>query len=175
MPDVTARIDIPTRTIVKVVLVLATLWFLARIGPVLLQLFGGLLLAMTLYPPVVRLQARGYSKGRAIVTVFGVFVAGLSIVLAVLIPRLIEDGQTFWENLPGYIEDGTGWLDERAPWIVDRLNAWAQSQQGDIELANDVDDVPSGTGGDQSTGPSDVTAEGEIAAQADGGIFDVRT
>jgi predicted PurR-regulated permease PerM len=175
MPDVTARIDVPTRTIVKVVLVLAVLWFLRQIGPVLLQLFGGLLLAMTLYPPVVRLRARGYSKGRAIVTVFGVFVVGLAIVLAVLVPRLIDDGRTFWEDLPEYVADGGGWIKENAPWIYDRLESWAQSQAGATDLGATDDDLPTATDGGQSTGTIDLTSEDEIAAETDGGFFDARS
>jgi predicted PurR-regulated permease PerM len=174
MPDVTARIEIPTRTIVKVLLVLAALWFLQRIAPVLLQLFGGLLLAMTLYPPVVRLRARGYSKGRAIVTVVGTFVAGLAIILAVLVPRLIDDGQDFWESLPEYIDDGLGWVEERTPWIVERLRDWAESQTGEADIVVTEEVPPQATDGGQNTGTFDLTDEENVVTETPGGIFDVR-
>jgi predicted PurR-regulated permease PerM len=132
MHEVTARIDIPTRTIVKVVLVLATLWFLARIGPVLQQIFAGLLLAMSLYPPVARLQQRGMPKGRAIASVFGTVVAVITLALAFLVPQWIEEGQAFVDDLPGYVEDGTTWLRDNIPWLHDRLVEAAGGSEQDV-------------------------------------------
>ena len=140
MQHVTARIDIPTRTIVKVVLVLATLWFLARIGPVLQQLFFGLVLAMALYPPVARLQQRGMPRGRAIAMVFGTVVSVVALALAFLVPQWIDEGQAFFDDLPGYVEDGTAWLDDHIPWLYDRLvEAAGGSESGVTDEAGDVD------------------------------------
>jgi hypothetical protein len=175
MPEVTARIEIPTRTILKVLLVLAVLWLLARIGPVLYQLFAGILLAMTLYPPVARLQRRGFPKGRAIATVFGIFVLGLAAALWFLIPHWIDDGEEFWENLPEYVDDGTAWLERRAPWLVERLQAWADAQSGQEQIATESGDADAGTGADVSTGTTDPTgSEVTEGASDDGGVFDVR-
>ena len=148
MPEVTARIEIPTRTILKLLLVLATLWFLARIGPVLQQLFAGLLIALALYPPVARLQRRGMAKGPSIATVFGGLLAVLVLLLWFLVPHMVDEGQDFVENADEYVEEGASWLDDNVPWLYDRLLAAAEDWSGtdDIDLEEGLDQTGAGDG-----------------------------
>lgn len=56
---VTTRLELPYRTIARVVLSLALLWLLGRLWTLLLLLFIALLLAAALDPVVARLQRRG--------------------------------------------------------------------------------------------------------------------
>ena len=160
MHEVTARIEIPTRTILKVMLVLAALWFVARIGPVLQQVFAGILVAMALYPPVARLQRRGFSKGRAIATVFGVLLLVVALTLGFLIPGMIDEGQEFVDQAPEYLDDGAYWLEDNLPWFYDQLEAWVEGDAGG-ELDSDAGEPESGTGGEIDAGPGNLDT-GEV-------------
>lgn len=142
MPEVTARIEIPTRTIIRVIVTLTAIWFFFQIGPVLAQLGFGVLLALTLYPPVARMQARGYSKGKAIAAVFGGFVVGLLAILLLLGPELVDETQSFWDNAPDYWAESAGWLQEHQPWLYNRVDDWINGQ--------------SNSDGSSDTGPFDV-------------------
>src|SRR5215212_9287131 len=80
-PVVTARVEIPFRTIVRLLLTLAVLWILMKIGPGLAQIFGGIVVAAALSPPIQMLRRRGFGRGKALATVIGGFVAALTLVL----------------------------------------------------------------------------------------------
>ncbi len=164
-PVVTARIEIPFRTIIRLLLTLAALWFLIKIGAVLAQIFGGIVVAAALYPPIQMLRRRGYGRGRALATVIGGFVAALTIILVFVIPPLIDESQELVDDVPTYIEDGFTWLKDNQRWLYDQMLTWGE------DLAN-TDAVISDDSTDQEPA-SDTTGafdngspEEEIAVEA---------
>jgi predicted PurR-regulated permease PerM len=101
---VTVRHELPLRTIVTVLAVLALLWLLAQLWTLLLSLFIALLLTAALDPPVTRLERRGVPRSISI-AVFVLALAGIVVGVAVLVvPPLLEQGTQLAEAAPGYLE-----------------------------------------------------------------------
>ncbi len=170
MPVVTARIEIPFRTIFRLLLTLAALWFLIRIGGVLAQLFGALVGAAALYPPILALRRRGFGRGRALATVIGGFVAVLTLSLVFVIPPLVDESQVLVDDLPGYIEEGLTWLDENQGWLYDQVLNWSEDiANTDAVISDDPaeETMSSDTTGSIDSGSQREEIAVEAAVQAD--------
>lgn len=122
------RIELPTHTILRVILVVAALWLLRRLWPVLLLVLIASFLAIALNPAVTGLQRRRLSRGPAILVVLVVFVAALAGLGLLLIPPLVEQGQSLAENLPDYVERAQRTVNEN-PTVRDWLQRNAQQGQ----------------------------------------------
>jgi predicted PurR-regulated permease PerM len=132
------EIELPWRTIGRVLLTLGFLWFVFATRGVLLQIFVGLLLAAALFPLVWRLQKRGFRRGTAVLIVlFGTF-GVLILLVAAVVPPLIEEAADFWENLPTYTRDSLGFLEEREPDLYNRAVEYVDTQTSDVTAA-DID------------------------------------
>jgi predicted PurR-regulated permease PerM len=167
-PVVTARIEIPFRTIIRLLLTLAALWFLIKIGAVLAQIFGGLVVAAALYPPILALRRRGFGRGRALATVIGGFLAILTIVLVFVIPPVVNESQELVDDVPTYIDEGMGWLRDNQRWLFDQILTWGE----DIANAeNVISEEPSNEEATtDTTGSFDSgSPEEEIAVEAEVG------
>ena len=127
---VTTRIELPTRTIVKVVLTLAILWLLGRLWTLLLLLFIALLLAAALDPVVGRLERRGWPRAASVTLIVVLLVAVIAAVGLVLIPPVIDEGQAFAAELPAYVDRAEGLLDAN-PELVERLREAANRGSAD--------------------------------------------
>lgn len=123
------RIEIPARTVLRILLVLAVLWVLSQIWMALFQVFLGIMIALALLPIVGRLERRGLSRSTAVVAVIGSAIGILALVLALVVPRAIADAQDFWDNLPTYVENGLSWLEGPQPDVYADAVAWAERQQ----------------------------------------------
>ena len=126
LPVVTARVEIPFRTIIRLLLTLAVLWFLIQIGSVLVQMFAALVVAAALYPPIRGLRRRGFGRGRALATVIGGFLAILTLALVFVIPPVIDESQALADDLPGYVEEGLTWLEANQGWLYDQVLTWSE-------------------------------------------------
>ena len=129
-PTVTTRIELPTRTIAKVILTLAILWLLGQLWTLLLLLFIALLLAAALDPVVGRLERRGWPRAASVTLIVVLLVAGIAAVGLVLIPPVIDEGQAFAADLPAYVDRAEGVLDAN-PELVDRLRDAANRGSAD--------------------------------------------
>jgi predicted PurR-regulated permease PerM len=101
---VTTRIELPFKTIARVILTLAFLWLLARIWNILLLLFIAVLLAAAVNPIIRRLQRQGVPRGGAVAIVFLALLGTLAGILLLVIPPLIDEGRAFAADLPSYVE-----------------------------------------------------------------------
>ena len=124
------RIELPTRTIIKVLLTLALLWIVFRIHGVLIELFVASVLAAALYPPVRWLRARGLGRTPAILGVLGAFVLVLAAFVIFIGGPLVHEAQAFIKALPTYVQDGEGFLRSN-PTLYDRLQSSSQSASAD--------------------------------------------
>jgi len=101
---VTTRIELPAKTIAKVVLTLAILWLLQRLWTILLLLFIAVLLAAALNPLVKRLQQRGIPRAGAVAIILIGMIGSFALILLLVIPPLIDEGRAFAMDLPAYVE-----------------------------------------------------------------------
>ena len=127
---VTNRIELPTRTIVKVLVTLALLWVIFQIHGILIELFVASLLAAALYPPVRWLRARGLGRAPAILSVLAAFIAILVAFVVFIGGPLVREAWDFVQALPTYVQDGQRFLNSN-PDLYNRLRSQAQSASAD--------------------------------------------
>jgi predicted PurR-regulated permease PerM len=94
------RFELSPKTLVVLVLVVASLWLLIRLWPVLLVLIVALLVAGTLSPAVRWLEEKGVRRGFGIAIVFTVFFVLALLVAFLTIPTLMSQGVALLDNEP---------------------------------------------------------------------------
>jgi predicted PurR-regulated permease PerM len=94
------RFELSPKTLVVLVLVVASLWLLIRLWPVLLVLVVALLVAGTLSPAVRWLEEKGVRRGFGIAIVFTAFFISAIIVVVLTIPTLMSQAVALLENEP---------------------------------------------------------------------------
>jgi predicted PurR-regulated permease PerM len=94
------RFELSLKTLVALVLVVASLWLLIRLWPVLLVLVVALLVAGTLSPAVRWLEEKGVRRGFGIAIVFTAFFISAIIVVVLTIPTLMSQAVALLENEP---------------------------------------------------------------------------
>lgn len=87
-----------------VLLVVGLAWSLLALIEVWMIILGALLLAATLNPAVAWLEARArMPRGVAVAVTFAAVLAGVGVLLFVLIPGIISQGQELANRLPGFV------------------------------------------------------------------------
>jgi predicted PurR-regulated permease PerM len=94
------RFELSPKTLVALVLVVASLWLLIRLWPVLLVLVVALLVAGTLSPAVRWLEGKRVGRGFGIAIVFTVFFILTLLVVVLTIPTLVSQAVALLENEP---------------------------------------------------------------------------
>ena len=92
--------EVSTRTLVALVLVVASLWLLVRLWPVLLVLVVALIVVGTLSPAVRWLEEKRVKRGAGIAIVFGAFFVLAILVVAITIPALLSQAGALLEHEP---------------------------------------------------------------------------
>src|SRR5829696_7810709 len=100
----TVRHELPLRTIVKVLVVLAVLWLLAQLWSLLLSLFVAFLLTAALDPPVSRLEQRGVPRAASVAIIVLAFAGVVAGSVLLVVPPLVEQGTQLAEAFPGYLD-----------------------------------------------------------------------
>lgn len=129
-PALTTRIELPTRTIFKVVLTLGLLWLLVKLWSLLLLLFVGLLLAAALDPLVTRLERRGWPRSLSVALIVAVLAVVAALALSILVPPVVDEATQFAQNLPAYVDEAQGVLN-RNPALFGRLRDVANQGAAD--------------------------------------------
>jgi predicted PurR-regulated permease PerM len=122
------KIELPWRTVAKVILILVLIWLLLRLWSILLLVMIGLLLSAALDPAVAMLERRGLKRGRAVAVIFFALLGVISLLLLLAIPPMIQEGADFAEDLPEYVERTRGLLESRYPSVYERMVDFAQQQ-----------------------------------------------
>lgn len=128
--QVISKLELPARTIVKVILTLVILWLLNRLWPTFLLGFVALLIAAALFPIVRWLEHHGFRRSLAVATVFIALIGVIALILGIVIPPLIDDGRKFSAELPTYVERAQRILN-RNPDLYERLQAASQRGAAD--------------------------------------------
>ena len=131
-PDgrVATQLELPWRTIVRVLLLLASLWLAVRLWEVAVQLLIALVLAAALEPAVRWLQRRRLPRALAVATVVVGILGGLALGVTLLLQPLIDESRAFADELPAYVEDGRALLEDNSD-LYARLQSGAQSASAD--------------------------------------------
>lgn len=127
---VTTRIELPAKTIAKVILTLVIIWLLTRLWTILLLLFIAVLLAAALNPAVMRIQRRGMPRSGAVALVFLTLFSFFVLILLLVVPSLIDEGRAFADELPSYVERTQRILRDN-PDIYERLQDAANRGSAD--------------------------------------------
>lgn len=130
------EIELPWRTVGRVLLTLGFLWFVSATSDVLIQIFVGLLLAAALFPLVWRLEKRGMRRGTSVLAVLFGTLGILVLIVAAVVPPLIQEATEFWENLPTLARESLGFLEEREPDLYNRAIAYVDEQTSDMTTAD---------------------------------------
>jgi len=120
------KVEISHRTIIFTVFFILLLWLLFQIRQIILALFVSLILMSALNPAVDRLERLRIPRALAILLLYLVIFGVIGIILAGLIPPLVDQTSTLISRLPSYLE-GLG-----LPAIDEDIIASQISQLGSI-------------------------------------------
>lgn len=149
-PPQRIEIDIPWRTIIRILATIGFLLLVTRLSEVLFQIFLGFLLAAALFPLVLRLERKGVRRGLAVIIVLLGVLLVLALVIAAVVPSLIQQAADFWNNLPQHARDAFSWLQPREPELYNRIIAYVDKQTTGADVT-DVDiDVEQAISGGQT-------------------------
>lgn len=137
-PPQRIEIDIPWRTIIRILATIGFLLLVSRLSEILFQIFLGFLLAAALFPLVLRLERRGVRRGIAVVLILLGVLGGLALIIAAVVPSLIQQAADFWNNLPQHARDAFSWLQPREPELYNRIIAYVDRQTSGADVS-DVD------------------------------------
>src|ERR1035437_1049123 len=108
------RIEIAPWTIISIVLVIASLWIILRLLPVILVLVGALMIVGALGPVIEWLERRGMRRGAAIAVVFSVLFVSVVLIFALTLPELVTQVKGLFATEPALRERLAVWF-ERFP------------------------------------------------------------
>lgn len=148
---ITTRIEVPTRTILKVVGTLVVIWLLLQVLSIFLLLLLALLLALALSPAVSRLENRGMPRVVAAVSVYVVLFLIVIGFIALIVPPMITQIDNTIEHAPEYVEAFDDVLD-RYPTVRDQVDNYLADLNSD-------EDQGSGSGEQDGSTSAPVTAE----------------
>ena len=114
------RIEIPFRTIIRVVLSLFAIWILLQVWHIFLLVFVALFLAMALLPLVLRLTQWGVPYAGSVGIVALLMVGVIAGFFALIMPPMVDEIQNLVDNAPDYAENFQRVLD-RYPEIDARV------------------------------------------------------
>jgi predicted PurR-regulated permease PerM len=130
----TVRIEIPTRTIIKVIVTLVMIWLVLKVASILLLLLLAIIVCLALLPVVRRLEHRGMPRGFAVITVFSGLIGIIAGFLWLIVPPLVTQSQNLVDNAPSYVAQFDDILD-RYPSVRDQVDAYLGTGEADPEQA----------------------------------------
>lgn len=113
------RLEIPFRTIIRVVLSLFVVWLLMQVSDILLLVVIALILTMAMIPPVRGLERRGLPRVVAAGIVFAILIGLIAGFFGLILPPLIAQIQSVIDNFPEYSQRLERFI-ERYPSIHDQ-------------------------------------------------------
>jgi predicted PurR-regulated permease PerM len=102
--SLTVRHELPSRTILQMLVVVAGVWLFGHLWSQLLLFAVALLLASALEPVVTRLENRGWPRGRAVGLIFVLLVIAFTLLIAIIVPPTVEQGRRLIDDLPTYMD-----------------------------------------------------------------------
>ena len=147
----TVRVEIPLRTIIKVILTLVIIWLVLKVASIFLLLLLAIIVCLALLPVVRRLENRGMPRGFAVVTVISGLIGIIAGFLWLIVPPLITQTQNLVDNAPEYVENFDDILD-RYPSVRDQVDTYLGT--GDEDADQSPLESAQGTGGEEDPAPA---------------------
>ncbi|MBP1749970.1 MAG: family transporter [Deltaproteobacteria bacterium] len=94
------RFEMSPATMVQIILILACMWLLIKLWPVLLVLVVALLIVGTMSPAVSLMEARGVKRGLGIAIVFTLLFVVAALAVTLTIPSLVAQASALVEQEP---------------------------------------------------------------------------
>jgi putative heme transporter len=107
------RLEISTRGVITIALVLLTIWMLLRLWDVFILVVVSLMLATALAPFVDWLTRRGLTRGWSVGVVALLLVLVIGGLGLIVVPSVIEQGRSFADRFPELKSDFAGMLRDR--------------------------------------------------------------
>jgi predicted PurR-regulated permease PerM len=123
------QIEVPIRTIVRVIAVFVLLWLLNKLWSIMLLTIIALMLTAALDPVVRKLQARDMRRTWAVAIVMTTVILGLLGSVLIVLSPVITEGQAFLEDLPNQVDRLQGLLKDN-PQLYERLRTAAENASG---------------------------------------------
>ena len=98
------RFEVSPSTMIQVILILACMWLLIKLWPVLLVLVVALLIVGTMSPAVSWMEARGVKRGFGIAIVFTLLFVIAALAVTLTIPSLVAQASALVEQEPLFRE-----------------------------------------------------------------------
>jgi len=127
---VATQLELPGRTIIRVLLLLAALWLALRLWELGLQLILAMMLAAALDPAVRWLQRYRVRRTFAVGIVVGSVLAVIAAAGVLLTPPLFDEARAFAEELPARVEDYRRVLEQNSD-LYERLQRGAEGASAD--------------------------------------------
>lgn len=119
------RIELSVRNLLTIAGVLAGLWLLAKVWPVLLLAGIGLLIAAALMPYVDWLWRRTHNRSLAVVIVILSVLLAFAMVLLIIVPPLVDQTRNLWKQAPELQARAANFAEEREWYdLRDRIRAF---------------------------------------------------
>ncbi|MBA4373482.1 MAG: hypothetical protein C0402_11555 [Thermodesulfovibrio sp.] len=96
------RFEVSPSTMIQLILVVACLWLLVRLWPVLLVLVIALLIVGTMSPAVSWMEARRVRRGLAIAVIFTALFVAMFLAMTLTIPSLVEQASALVRQEPAF-------------------------------------------------------------------------
>lgn len=133
-------IDVSSSTILKIIVVLALLWFVYLIKEVLAILFVAIILTSAFTPWVTWLKRKKIPRALSVVIIYIIILSILGLIVGLMVDPFVEQIGQLRQNLPAYFEGVTesftdlqAYLAERG--YVDNLNQFLTTIQGSLTEA----------------------------------------
>ncbi|NSW56718.1 MAG: AI-2E family transporter [Armatimonadetes bacterium] len=118
-----------------VLMAAAAVWFVNRISQTLWLFAAGLLIAFVLDPLLDKLEARGWSRAKAVALVAGCAVVLVALALSWIIPALVAQAQSLAQHWSGYSEA----IDQAYANLESAVRAYAQELFPEYDAAPYLD------------------------------------
>jgi predicted PurR-regulated permease PerM len=123
------QVEIPWRTVVRVLLILIIIWLLHQLWSVILMFIIALFFTAALAPFVSAIERRGHKRGTGVAVTLLTVLGLQALFLVLLLQPLINEARDLSDNLPQYTNDLTDRFQSRYPDIYD----WAQEQSNKVQ------------------------------------------
>ncbi len=136
------QIEIPMRTVARIILTLALIWLVVNLFSVILTFIIALMLTAALAPAVNWLEQRGVKRLLAVTITMGLVLAGIGILVFLLLQPIIDEGRQFIDEFPTYVDDLSRRFNTNLPDLYDRIQNNAQQLTAN-DLAGPLENVVS--------------------------------
>lgn len=162
-PRQTMRVEVPTRTILKIIGTLIAIWLILQVLSIFLLLVLATFVCLALLPPIRRLERQGIPRVVAAASIYLMLALITVGFFALIVPPLVQQVDSVIENAPEYAESFDAILEDY-PMVTEQIDNFAGTS-GEAEQSG-VDEVEKEEEEGPRTQSSTTSRSEEIAAAA---------